>query len=99
MAERTQEECLELFEKAGVTVGAVADVAKLAEHQYQLDREVIVSLPDADTGRLAMHNVIPRLSATPGKLRRPAPELGEHNTEIWKGLGHDPAALAEAGAL
>ncbi len=65
MAERTQEECLAIFEKAGVTVGAVADVAQLAEHPYALDREVIVSLPDADTGRLAMHNVIPRLSATP----------------------------------
>src|SRR3546814_5929172 len=69
MAERTQEECLEIFEKAGVTVGAVADVAQLAEHPYPLDRSVIVSLPDADTGRLAMHNVIPRLSETPGRLR------------------------------
>src|SRR3546814_15146366 len=57
MAERTQEECLEIFEKAGVTVGAVADVAQLAEHPYPLDRSVIVSLPDADTGRLAMHKL------------------------------------------
>jgi len=99
MAERTQAECLAIFEKAGVTVGAVADVAQLAEHPYPLDREVIVSLPDADTGRLAMHNVIPRLSATPGRLRRPAPELGEHNDEIWRGLGHDPDSLAAEGAL
>ena len=29
-----------------------------------------------------MHNVVPRLSATPGAIRRPAPTLGEHNQEV-----------------
>src|SRR6516165_5121759 len=28
-----------------------------------------------------MHNVIPRLSATPGRLRLPAPDLGKHTAE------------------
>src|SRR3546814_17069844 len=73
MAERTQEECLEIFEKAGVTVGAVADVAQLAEHPYPLDRSVIVSLPDADTGWLAVPDVIPLLSEPPVRLRRAGP--------------------------
>lgn len=99
MAERTQEECLTLFEEAGVTVGAVADVAQIAEHPYPKDREVLVSMPDKQAGRLAMHNVIPRLSNTPGQLRHPAPELGEHNTEIWTVLGHDPAALSAKGII
>ena len=99
MADRTQQECLDLFEEAGVTVGAVPDVAELAEHPYPIDREVLVSMPDADAGRLAMHNVIPRLAATPGRLRRPAPELGEHNHEIWGALGHDVAALSARGII
>ena len=49
-----------------------------------------------------MHNVVPRLSATPGALRRPAPALGEHNAELLRGLGYDAAeseALSEAGVL
>ena len=99
MAERTQEECLTLFEEAGVTVGAVADVAQIANHPYPRDRKVLVSMPDADAGRLTMHNIIPRLSGTPGHLRRPAPELGEHNDEIWRALGRDPAILSEQGVI
>ncbi|NQW10614.1 MAG: CoA transferase [Alphaproteobacteria bacterium] len=99
MAERTRDECLALFEEAGVTVGAVADVAQIAEHPYPRDRKVLVSLPDEQAGRLTMHNVIPRLSRTPGHLRRPAPELGEHNDDIWRALGRDPAVLSEQGVI
>jgi formyl-CoA transferase len=99
MAERTQAENLAIFEEAGVTVGAVPDVAELADHPYPKDREAIVSMPDAQTGRLAMHNVIPRMHGTPAQLRRPAPELGEHNEEIWHALGHDADALTEKGLI
>ena len=99
MAERTQEDCLRIFEDAGVTVGAVADVAQIAEHPYPLDRKVVVSLPDEDVGRVAMHNVIPRLSETPGNLRNPAPDLGQHNAEIWEGLGLDLSELTAKGIV
>jgi len=99
MAERTQAENLAIFEEAGVTVGAVPDVGEIAEHPYPLDREALVSMPDAQAGRLAMHNVIPRLSGTPGQLRMPAPELGEHNAEIWGGLGKDIGDLTAKGLI
>jgi len=47
-------------------------------------------MEDAQLGRLPMHNVIPRLSATPGALRRPAPTLGEHTAEILAELERLP---------
>jgi crotonobetainyl-CoA:carnitine CoA-transferase CaiB-like acyl-CoA transferase len=40
-----------------------------------------------------MHNIIPRLSDTPGRLRRPAPAIGEHTAEILGQLGVDQAEL------
>ena len=78
----TQPQALALFEQAGVTVGPVCSVADLLDHPYVTGREAIVRMHDDDLGSLPMHNVIPRLSATPGALRRPAPRLGEHTEEI-----------------
>ena len=49
-----------------------------------------------------MHNIVPRLSATPGALRRPAPALGEHNEELLRALGYDAKAIDDlllAGVL
>ena len=79
---RTQEENLALFEQAGVTVGPVCSVADLMEHPFITGREAIVEMEDADMGSIPMHNIVPRLSASPGTFRRPAPGLGEHTAEI-----------------
>lgn len=78
----TQAEALALFEKAGVTVGPVHSMAELMTHPYVVAREVLVDLPDEDMGTLPAHNIVPRMSRTPGVFRRPAPRLGEHNAEI-----------------
>jgi len=79
---RTQDENLKIFEAAGVTVGPVCSVADLMEHPFVIGRQAIVEMEDRDLGSLPMHNVIPRLSETPGAFRRPAPRLGEHTQEI-----------------
>jgi crotonobetainyl-CoA:carnitine CoA-transferase CaiB-like acyl-CoA transferase len=41
-----------------------------------------------------MHAVGPRLSATPGALRRQAPRLAEHTVEVLRDIGLDAAAIA-----
>jgi formyl-CoA transferase len=50
-----------------------------------------------------MQNVAPKLSRTPGSVRWPGPELGEHNDEIFRGvLGMSEErihALSEAGVI
>jgi len=89
---RTQRENLDLFERAAVTVGPVCSVADLVDHPYVKGREVIVSLEDPDLGEIEAHNIIPRLSETPGAFRRPAPALGEHTREILEDLERLEAA-------
>ena len=46
-------------------------------------REAIVSTPHPQFGTLRMQNVAPRLSASPSSIRTPAPELGQHNDEVY----------------
>ena len=63
---------------------------------------MIVEAPDEEAGSVLMHNVIPRLSDTPGKLRRPAPTLGQHTREVLGAIGYSVeriAALAADGVV
>ena len=82
IAARSTADNLALFEAAGVTVGPVCSVKDLLGHPYTMGREVLVEVEDADLGSLPMHNIVPRLSGSPGGFRRPAPRLGEHTDEI-----------------
>jgi len=86
IAARSQADNLKLFEAAGVTVGPVCSVADLVGHPYIEGREAIVELEDRDLGSVRMHNIVPRLSETPGGFMRPAPLLGEHTQEILDSL-------------
>ena len=91
IGERTQAEVLALFEAAEVTVGPVCSVDEVLAHPYASGREAIVEMEDAELGSVPMHNVVPRLGATPGAMRRPAPALGEHTDEVLAGVGFPPA--------
>ena len=47
-------------------------------------------------GDLAMQNVAPKLSSTPGAVRTAGPELGEHNAAVFADiLGMDEATLTD----
>lgn len=97
---RSHDEALAIMRDSGATVGPIYSIADAAGDAHFAEREVIVSLDDADHGALPMHNIVPRLSATPGTFRRPAPGLGEHTSEVLEEVGVSPEAVAKivAGA-
>jgi crotonobetainyl-CoA:carnitine CoA-transferase CaiB-like acyl-CoA transferase len=98
-AERPSGEALAVMREAGATVGPVYDIADITADAHFREREIIVEAEDAQFGALAMHNIVPRLSGTPGVWRRPAPSQGEHGHEILAEAGLDAAAIAAALAL
>ena len=97
--QRTQAENLALFDSAGVTVGPVCDSQDLMGHPYVAQREVLVELPDTEMGQLPMYNIPVRLSDTPGAIRTPAPDLGQHNAEIFGAIGVEAAEFDELKRL
>jgi crotonobetainyl-CoA:carnitine CoA-transferase CaiB-like acyl-CoA transferase len=102
MRQHTQAELLEIFTKANVTVGPVFDAADLTADPYVEERESLVALPDDEMGLLPTHNIVPRLSKTPGVIRTPAPALGADTAALLEELGIDDqtvAALRRAEAI
>ncbi|MEO8666933.1 MAG: CaiB/BaiF CoA-transferase family protein [Bauldia sp.] len=96
---RSRADNLALFEAAGVTVGPVYSVSELIGHPYIVGREILVESNDP-AGSLPMHNVVTRLSATPGGIFRHAPAIGEHTEEILAELSRQSdATRRERAAL
>ncbi|MDB6113936.1 MAG: CoA transferase [Lacunisphaera sp.] len=90
-----QMENVAFFEKAGVTVGPIYDVAQILDDPHFIQREIVADYPDSETTTLPMHHVVPRMLGTPGSIRTRAPELGEHNRELLAGCGVDDAEYAQ----
>lgn len=93
-ATRSHDEALAIMRESGATVGPIYSIADAAGDPHFAEREVIVSLDDEEHGVLPMHNIVPRLSATPGTFRRPAPGLGEHTSEVLAEAGITPETVA-----
>ena len=94
---------LEALEEAGVPAGRIYRAADmLADPHYQA-RQAIVRLADPELGEIAMQNVAPRLSATPGRVAWPGPALGQHNREVYQGLlglpDEEVERLADQGVI
>jgi formyl-CoA transferase len=89
-------ELLARLEQYGIPSGLIYRTADMLQDPHFAAREAIVTTEHPDFGALRMQNVAPRLSASPSSIRTPAPELGQHNDEIYGGLlGLDDAARQE----
>jgi len=82
---RPIDEVITKLEAAGVPVGRIYTVADIARDPQYLARGMVVQSADADGRPLKVPGIVPRLTATPGRLRTPAPRLGEHNGEVLGG--------------
>jgi formyl-CoA transferase len=91
---RTEQEVLEEMEKAEVPAGRIYTAADIAADPHYAARGMIQSVIAGDGEPLKVPGVVPRLSATPGAIRSPAPKLGEHTGEILGALGFSAAEIA-----
>ena len=84
------------LEEHGIPYGGIYRAPEMLEDAHFKAREAIISVAHPVFGELKMQNVAPKLSMTPGQVRTPGPELGQHNDEVYKDLlGMDETQLAE----
>jgi crotonobetainyl-CoA:carnitine CoA-transferase CaiB-like acyl-CoA transferase len=97
--ERTAEEAMAILQDAGIGAAVVENVQDLMERDEQLAHRgyyVDAWHPDPSVGSLRMDGVVPKLSGTPGEVRRAAPTVGEHNEYVLgEILGMSARRLAE----
>ena len=76
------EHWLELLESAGVVAGPIYNMEQVYQDPQVLAREMLVETHDPELGTIRNIGVPVKLSATPGKIRRRAPALGQHSIEV-----------------
>lgn len=80
-------EVMELLQGIGVCAAVVQDVEDQFKHDTQYAAKgFLVKLIEPEAGEVVTEGVPVRLSETPGKVRGPAPLMGEHTYEIAREL-------------
>ena len=74
------------LEENGVPAGRIYRAPDMLADPHFKARQAIVEVMHPLLGTLAMHNVAPRLSETPGAVRAAGPALGAHNADVFEGL-------------
>jgi formyl-CoA transferase len=83
IGERTMDEVIRAFADGEAAIAPIYSIEDIVEDPQYRARETLVRVPHPKLGSVLMQNVIPRLSETPGRIRHPGPELGEHNHEVY----------------
>jgi formyl-CoA transferase len=90
-----------LLEESGVPAGRIYRAPEIIADPHVRARDAIIRLMHPEYGELAMQNIAPRLSDTPGRVRHVAPALGADTATVFEALlGLDERArraLAERG--
>ncbi|MFD7716785.1 CaiB/BaiF CoA transferase family protein [Streptomyces sp. NPDC059814] len=94
IAERTREKVIAEFTAAGAAVAPVYDARDLVEDPHIRATEMLTTVEDEDFGPLLMHNVMWRMSGTPGAIRFTGRAHGADTEDVLTGeLGVGPEEL------
>jgi formyl-CoA transferase len=81
------DEVLKVLEQAKVPAGKIYTAADIAQDPHFRARDMILSQIDTHGDALLVPGIVPKLSRTPGGLKRVAPEIGQDNEEVLRSIG------------
>jgi formyl-CoA transferase/CoA:oxalate CoA-transferase len=97
-ATRTVAEWMEALERADVLCAPINDYPALVRDPQVLATGMIVEQEHPRAGRFKTINTPVRFEKTPGRIRRPAPALGEHTREVLGEAGFNQGEIEALAA-
>ncbi|WP_316149606.1 CaiB/BaiF CoA-transferase family protein [Cupriavidus sp. BIC8F] len=93
-AEATCDSWARRLAAADIPAAPVNSMAEAFDEPQLRHRQMLLHIDHPVEGRIPQLGFPIKFSASPGAMRSPPPQLGEHNAEILGALGYDEAALA-----
>jgi len=81
-----------------VPSGAIYSVADIAADAQYKARDMILNIETRDGYTVDVPGIVPKLSATPGRIRSSAPRLGEDTVAVLEKAGLKPETIADLQA-
>ena len=100
--ERSRDAILQALDDARVPAGYPYTAEDIAQDPHYLAREMIQTFTRPNGKPLKVPGVLPKLSATPGRLGNGGPSLGQHTDDVLDEMGIDQqtrAKLRHAGII
>ena len=88
IAARNRDEVIKAFTEAGAAVAGVYDARDLTEDEHIRETQMLTEVDDEDLGPLLQHNVMWRLSRSPGRIRFTGRRLGQDTDTVLGELGY-----------
>jgi crotonobetainyl-CoA:carnitine CoA-transferase CaiB-like acyl-CoA transferase len=101
-ATRPAREWVELLRRHDMIVEAVQEYSELADDPQVVENEMVVTLDHPSHGAIRIVGPAVNLHGTPGSIRQPAPEFGQHTEEVLLEVGfswEEIESLRTSGAI
>jgi len=95
LSQRLREHWLKLLGDADVPCAPVSRREEFMEDPQVQHNHMIVTLEDPQMGKMKQMSIPLTLVENPGRIKSPAPQLGEHTHTVLSGLGYSEEKIAQ----
>ena len=92
---KTRDEWFDLLAEKDIPVGKVYSIDEVFADPQVVARKMVIEIDDPELGKIKQIGILPKLSETPGSVRRLPPLHGDHTDEILLGLGYSKVEIAK----